>query len=88
MKRKHVNERLKTNFKAQGNRVAGIGITYDRYDDESFPDSNPFNNHRTSFYHKPVKPETTPVKVYNLTDEELEEYRKLNVETVDFGKEV
>ena len=58
MNRKHVNEQLHTNLANTG-RVAGMGISYDRYDDESgCPDYDP---------HKPV---TFPSDY--LTESELE----------------
>lgn len=37
MRRRHVNEFLKSNF-ANSGRVAGAGISYDRYDEESTPE--------------------------------------------------
>lgn len=80
MAKSHVNEKLKTKFYSQGNRIAGMGITEDRYDDESFPDHNPFNNHSTSFWHKPVKVEPEPIKTYKLSEEELNYYKTLGAE--------
>lgn len=80
MAKSHVNEKLKTKFYPQGNRVAGIGITEDRYDEESFPDPNPFNNHSTSFLHKPIKIEPAPIKTYKLSEEELNYYKTLGAE--------
>ena len=82
-RRKHINEKLKTNFFPQGNRIAGTGITEDRYDEESFPDPNPFDRRSNSFWHKPMKIEGGPVKTYQLTDEELEKYRELEVTVVN-----
>ena len=82
-RRKHINEKLKTNFYPQGNRIAGTGITEDRYDEESFPDPNPFDRRSNSFWHKPIKIEGGPVKTYQLTDEELEKYRELEVTVVN-----
>lgn len=41
MQRTHINERLHTEF-ANSGRAAGMGISYDRYDDESGnPDYDP-----------------------------------------------
>ena len=83
MARRHINEKLKTNFYPQGNRIAGTGITEDRYDEESFPDANPFDRRSNSFWHKPVKIEAGEVKVYKLSDKELEYYRNLEVEAME-----
>ena len=42
-RRTHINERLRTEF-ANSGRAAGIGISYDRYDEES---GGPCYNHAT-----------------------------------------
>jgi len=44
MPRSHINERLHTSFANTG-RAAGMGISYDRYDDESGnPDYDPHDS--------------------------------------------
>jgi hypothetical protein len=43
MKRRHVNEFLHSSF-ANSGRAAGIGVNYDRYDEESFPGVRPRKN--------------------------------------------
>jgi len=42
MRKRHINERLKTEFVNNG-RAAGIGITYDKYDEESGYKPHPRN---------------------------------------------
>jgi hypothetical protein len=80
MAKRHPNENLRTQFEGSG-RFAGMGIIEDRYDDESFPDRNPFDRRSNSFWHKPMKIEASPVKTYTMSKEELDEYlRGLEIE--------
>jgi hypothetical protein len=44
--RRHINEFMKTEFINRG-RAAGMGILYDRYDEESSPEICPMSSHTT-----------------------------------------
>lgn len=75
----HINEQLKTNFEAQGSRIAGTGIEEDDYSESSFPDDRPRHRQEPANQYIPIKVKTYPVKKYKLTDRELEHYRNLNI---------
>ena len=71
--KRHVNELLRTS----SGRLAGSGILYDRYDDESILSkntrkTNPIGTIEYSEYLEELKNQS--VKVYKLTKEEMEEY--------------
>ena len=78
MKRKrHINEFIKTGFECQGIRSAGMGILYDRYDDES---GGPSYGPGTCMFNKQLTPEERlaldgPVVTYKLSKEELKKYK-------------
>lgn len=75
MARRHINEQLKTNFKAHGNRIAGNGIEEDDYSESSFPDARPFKERNKVLWQKPIEVKVYPVKTYTLTKDELEKYK-------------
>jgi hypothetical protein len=50
MPRSHINERLHTSF-ANNGRAAGMGISYDRYDEEGGYRPQPRNTGRVRFPH-------------------------------------
>lgn len=52
MRKRHIGEFRKTEL-ANNGRAAGIGIVEDKFDDESFPDSNRFHPRRSAFEHHP-----------------------------------
>lgn len=74
MAKKHVNEQLKTNFKAHGNRIAGNGMEEDDYGEQSFPDDRPYRRPNKVLWQRPIEIKEYPVKSYQLSKDELEEY--------------
>ena len=56
MNRGHTNERIHTNF-ANSGRIAGIGISYDRYDDESGCPEYDYKRGRVKFPSDNLNPE-------------------------------
>ena len=80
-RRRHINEHLRTGL-ANSGRAAGMGIIYDRYDDESFPDGSRWAANRIDGYvafpsRTEEEKKTLDGKVinYQLTPEELEKYK-------------
>jgi len=76
MAKRHANEFLRT----WTGRLAGSGMLYDRYDDESmapekYTGGRPILTKEYSEYLKSLK-EDQPVKTYKLTKEEMKEYLK------------
>jgi len=72
----HANEFLRTS----SGRLAGSGILYDRYDDETTlkthpPLGNPIYTKEYAEFLKSLK-EEQPVKTYKLTKKEMDEYLK------------
>lgn len=66
--RSHINERLHTEF-ANSGRVAGMGISYDRYDEESGYRPQPKNTGRISLPSDSLTPQelaalSGEVKIY------------------------
>lgn len=80
MAKRHANENLRTSFKGSG-RFADTGIDEGGYSEDSFPDRNPRRYKFTSSFgggHPPKgKVKEPPVKVYKLTDDELEKYKEV-----------
>lgn len=80
-RRRHINEHLRTGL-ANSGRAAGMGIIYDRYDDESFPDGSRWAANRIDGYvafpsrtEEEKKKLCGDVKKYRLTARELEKYK-------------
>ena len=76
MAKRHANEFLRT----WTGRLAGSGMLYDRYDDESmapekYRGGNPIYTTEYTEYIKSLK-EDQPVITYKLTKEEMKEYLK------------
>ena len=81
MAKRHANENLRTNFVGSG-RFAGTGIDEGDYSEESFPDRNPRRYKFTSSFGGGAPPKgkvkEPPVRVYRLSEEELDKYKDLN----------
>ena len=80
-RRRHINEHLRTGL-ANSGRAAGMGIIYDIYDDESFPDGSRWAANRIDGYvafpsrtEEEKKALNGDVKKYRLTARELEKYK-------------
>lgn len=76
----HANEYLRTS----SGRLAGNGMIHDRYDEESgyrpTPiDTNPVHSIEFVEWRKSLK-EAQPIKIYQLSDEELNKYREMEVD--------
>ena len=70
MRKMHVNEFRRTEF-ADSGRIAGTGITEDRYDDEASPRAKPLNYQKPSaFDHSQRKPQHGEVITYKAPREE------------------
>ena len=71
--KRHCNEFLRT----QTGRLAGDGMTHDRYDDESYADEKPWCRERRPIPRKENKEgKEPPIKEYRLSEEELRRYKE------------
>lgn len=77
--RGHANERMKTSF-ANSGRIAGAGVLYDNYSEDSYPiGETPAPTEGTPAYKKRTKKELDfiqkggEIKTYRLSKVELEE---------------